>query len=42
MGNLPEGSAKPPLFSFAESWIKEFFATAIQDKKPVIFVPYAT
>lgn len=41
MGNLPEGAGKPPLFKFAEPWIKEFFAAAIESKKPVLFVPYA-
>jgi dipeptidase E len=40
-GNLPDNAPKPGFLEFAEPWIKDFFAQAIQDKKPVLFVPYA-
>lgn len=39
-GNLSDGE-KPGLFDFAENWIKDFFAQAIEQKKPILFVPYA-
>ncbi len=39
-GNLPDGE-KPGLFDFAESWIKDFFAKAIEEQEPIMFVPYA-
>jgi dipeptidase E len=39
-GNLPDG-VKPGFLDFAEPWIKDFFAQAAQDRKPVLFVPYA-
>lgn len=39
-GNLPE-DIKPGYLAFAEAWIKDFFANAIEQEKPVLFVPYA-
>lgn len=39
-GNLPEGT-QPGLLDFAETWIKDFFANAVKENKPVLFVPYA-
>ena len=39
-GNLPEG-ATPGFLEFAEPWIREFWAPAVQAGKPVLFVPYA-
>jgi dipeptidase E len=39
-GGLPDG-VKPGFLDFAEEWIKDFFAVAIQNKKPILFVPYA-
>jgi len=38
--DLPVGT-KPGLLDFAEPWIKDFFAKAVEGKKPVLFVPYA-
>ncbi len=39
-GNLPE-HVKPKYLGFAKEWINEFFAEAIIDGKPILFVPYA-
>ena len=39
-GNLPS-DIKPGYLAFAEAWIKEFFASAIEQGKPILFVPYA-
>jgi dipeptidase E len=39
-GNLPDGQ-KPGFLDWAETWIKDFFAKQIEEKKPVVFVPYA-
>src|SRR5688500_8561309 len=39
-GHLPDG-VKPGFLDFAEPWITEFFAHAAQEKKPILFVPYA-
>lgn len=39
-GNLPDG-VRPGFLDFAEPWIKDFFAQAASDKKPILFVPYA-
>ncbi|MGA2737240.1 MAG: dipeptidase PepE [Bryobacteraceae bacterium] len=39
-GNLPDG-VKPGFLEFAEPWIKKFFAKAVADTEPVLFVPYA-
>jgi dipeptidase E len=39
-GNLPQGE-KPGFLDFAEVWIKDFFTKQIQERKPILFVPYA-
>ncbi len=39
-GNLPDNQA-PGFLDWAEAWIKEFFAPATQQNKPIVFVPYA-
>ncbi len=39
-GNLPDNQT-PGFLDWAETWIKEFFAQAIQQNKPIVFVPYA-
>lgn len=39
-GNLRDGE-KPGFLAFAETWIKEFFAKAVENRKRVLFVPYA-
>lgn len=39
-GNLPEG-VRPGFLDFAEEWVKNLFSEAIQNKKPILFVPYA-
>jgi dipeptidase E len=38
--DLPVGT-KPGLLDFAEPWIKDLFAKAVEEKKAVLFVPYA-
>jgi dipeptidase E len=39
-GNLPDG-VKPGFLDFAETWIVDFFAPAVSEGKPILFVPYA-
>lgn len=39
-GNLPNGE-KPGFLDWAQAWIKEFFMQPIQQKKPIVFIPYA-
>ena len=39
-GNLPEGEV-PGFLDWAALWVEEFFADAIKQQMPVMFVPYA-
>ncbi len=39
-GNLPD-KQQPEFLDWAEVWVKEFFASSIQQRRPIMFVPYA-